>query len=131
MRIFLDTNVLISALMGHGLCRDLLGRLVLEDTVVLGEPVLAEVHRVLSEKFKVADSLWREVEHTLAAFERAPASNHEIDLPIEDADDILVVACAVTANVELIVTGDKELLELGRIEGIPIVTPRQCWMMRW
>ena len=54
--MFPDTNVLVSALMGRGLCRDLLGRLIIEHTVVIGAPVREELRRVLLTKFRVPET---------------------------------------------------------------------------
>jgi predicted nucleic acid-binding protein len=52
------------------------------------------------------------------------------DLPlvtgvVRDPNDDMVVACALAANADFIVTRDKDLLSLGTYEGIRIVTPRQ------
>jgi len=44
-----------------------------------------------------------------------------------DADDDHVLACALAAGAELIVSGDKHLLDLGgQYQGIPIFTPAQA-----
>lgn len=52
------------------------------------------------------------------------------DLPpvtgvVRDPNDDMVVACALEADADYIVTRDKDLLSLGTYEGIRIVTPRQ------
>jgi predicted nucleic acid-binding protein len=41
-----------------------------------------------------------------------------------DADDDVVLATAVAAGASLIVTGDQDLLVIGRHNGIDIVSPR-------
>lgn len=116
--------------MGHGLCHDLLDRLILEHSVLLGEPVHEELHRILTRKFRVPSSLWRELDSRLCEFEQAPAvPGLQVDASIKDADDIAVLASAVAASADLIVTGDNELLDIGSVEKIRIVSPRQCWMM--
>jgi hypothetical protein len=51
VRIFLDTNVLASALATRGLCADLLHQLLLAHTLVISSEVLAELERVLFIKF--------------------------------------------------------------------------------
>jgi predicted nucleic acid-binding protein len=45
---------------------------------------------------------------------------------IEDPDDDAVLACAVAAKVDLVVSGDPHLVQLEQYEGIPIVTPAQA-----
>ena len=47
------------------------------------------------------------------------------DVPIpanlRDPDDLVVLSCAATVPVDLIVSGDKDLLVLGEYSGIPIM----------
>jgi putative PIN family toxin of toxin-antitoxin system len=128
MRLFLDTNVFASALMGRGLCHDLLDRIILDHTVVLGAPVQVELHRILLEKFHIPLDLWRKLDAHLRAFEQAPTADMTLDAKIPDADDIPVLACAAGAKVDVIVTGDKALPALGSINGIPILSPRETWL---
>lgn len=40
-------------------------------------------------------------------------------------EDDLVLAAAESANVDYLITGDSQLLDLGAHEGIPIITARQ------
>jgi predicted nucleic acid-binding protein len=40
---------------------------------------------------------------------------------LRDADDVHVLACAVSAGADAIVTGDSDLLALGEFAGIPII----------
>lgn len=128
MKIFLDTNVLASALMGHGLCRDLLDRIVIDHTVLLDEPVREELRRILTGKFRVPVSLWQKLDVRLERFERAPAADIALDVEIPDPDDIPVLAYAAAIPADIIVTGDKALLELQSVKNIPILSPRQIWM---
>ena len=41
---------------------------------------------------------------------------------LRDPDDAAVLACAVAAHADFIVSGDKDLLSLGAFEGIPIIS---------
>lgn len=127
MRIFFDTNVLASALMGHGLCHDLLDRALIGHAVLLGAPVHEELYRILTSKFRVPADLWRELDMKLREFEQAPSATTSLDTPIPDPDDIPILACAVAAKVDVFVTGDKAVLDLKTVEGIPILSPRQLW----
>lgn len=49
-----------------------------------------------------------------------------IDLPynLRDTDDLAVLSCAIAVPVDLIVSGDKDLLVLGQFRGIPILNSR-------
>lgn len=127
MRIFFDTNVLASALMGHGLCHDLLDRALIGHSVLLGVPVLEELRTVLTRKFHVSPDLWHELESRLSELEQTPAATRPLVMAISDPTDLPILACAVSASADVFVTGDKALLELGAIENIPILSPRELW----
>jgi predicted nucleic acid-binding protein len=45
---------------------------------------------------------------------------------IDDPDDDAVLACAVAAKVDLVVSGDPHLVKLAHYEGIPIVPPAEA-----
>ncbi|EQD36000.1 PilT protein domain protein [mine drainage metagenome] len=121
------TNVLASGLMDHGLCHDLLDRILIEHTVLLGAPVYEALHRILTSKFRVPAELWHQLESGLRAFEHAPSVATPLDVPIPDPDDIPILACAVAAKADVFVTGDKALLDLCKVEDMPILSPRQLW----
>ena len=42
----------------------------------------------------------------------------------EDPDDNRILECALAADADVIVSGDRHLLKLGAYEGITILTPR-------
>lgn len=46
------------------------------------------------------------------------------DLPIQDQDDAAIVAAAVGAGAEVLVTGDHELQGLKNIGNVRIISPR-------
>jgi uncharacterized protein len=126
MRVFLDTNVLASALTSRGLCAELFERVVLSHELILGEPVIAELLRVLATKLKVPPAQLKQVRADLDDFESAPASGRSLSVRVHDRDDIPILACAIAARVDCFVTGDKALL-LGEVEGLPFLSPRQLW----
>ena len=63
----------------------------------------------------------------LREFELAPASGDLGKIRFRDAADRKVLACAVAAQVDIIVTGDKALQDLAVVGAIPIVSPRVFW----
>ncbi|MGB5423499.1 MAG: hypothetical protein WBN03_15155 [Desulfobacterales bacterium] len=50
-----------------------------------------------------------------------------VTLDIKDKDDIPILSIALNGNAELFVTGDKELLELKKIQSMRIISPRNFW----
>lgn len=127
MKVFLDTNVLVSALATRGLCADLYERLLTEHEVVIGEPVVLEVLDILQRKFRATGELLVKVEVELRLLRVIPAQAVAPALPIRDVDDPWIIACALQADVDYFVTGDAELLTLGRVGNLTIISPRTCW----
>jgi len=127
MRVFLDTNVIASATATRGLCADVLRLAVEFEDLVVSDHLLAEVQRILRDKFGapadlVADVVWLLRTDTILA-ETKPLA----DVPLADVADIAIVSAAVNGGANLLVTGDKEILGLGRVGGLEIVSPRQYW----
>lgn len=127
MRVFLDTNVVVSALATRGLCADLYERLLTEHELLIGEPVITEVLDVLARKFGAGPALLSKVELELRLLEVLPSQLRAPDLPIQDREDPWILACALAGKPDIFVTGDAELLALGNVERMPILSPRRCW----
>jgi uncharacterized protein len=127
VKVFLDTNVVVSALATRGLCADLYERLLTGHEIVIGEPVILEVLDILQRKFRAGKDLLAKVEAELRLLRVIPAQSVAPSLPIRDADDPWIIACALEAGVDCFVTGDAELLTLGQVNNLPIISPRVCW----
>lgn len=131
MRVVADTNTLVSGLLWHGNPRRVLdaaraGTLQMSTTAAL----LAELEEVLQRpKFAQRLSLAGVASHTLvlgyAALARLVEPAEIAPVIIADPDDDAVLACAVAARAEIIVSGDGHLLDLKEYEGISIVTAAQ------
>ena len=127
MKIFLDTNVLASALGTRGLCEDVLRETLASHELIISKALLRELERVLIKKFKVPTAI---VDNTIAFLKQASTeANHKssMKIPIHDKDDIIILSDAIEGNTGLFVTGDKELLELKKIDKMKVVSPREYW----
>jgi putative PIN family toxin of toxin-antitoxin system len=95
--------------------------------LVLLEPVLNELTRILSAKFGFeADEVAQALEllaDIAVDVQRSPAGS---PAPVTgDPDDDLILACAVESSADVLVSGDRRhLLPVGRYQGIRIVTPQ-------
>jgi predicted nucleic acid-binding protein len=49
------------------------------------------------------------------------------DIRIQDEDDLVILSSALNGNADLFVTGDRELLDFGKVENMEIVSPRMFW----
>jgi uncharacterized protein len=127
VRVALDTNVLVSAVATRGLCADVFNLLVAEHELVLGEMVLAEVTRVLREKIRVPRKLAEEYVSRLREQSFVVARAEILHLALRDKSDIPVLAEAMAGKAEILVTGDKDLLDFSEALPIMILTPRGLW----
>jgi len=127
-RAVLDTNVLIGALLFPGGMTDKALSLCLAGTarLVTSEVLLAELYGVLSEKFGVSAKDGRAAVSFIRSVAEVVTPGIVLDVVKADPDDNAVLECAVWAEVDVVVTGDKaHLLPLKAFRGIPILTPRQ------
>lgn len=127
MRVFLDTNVLVSAFATRGLCADVLRVVIAEHELVVGEVVLQELRKVLLGKFRVPPEQVAQVEDLLHSYEVVPRTATMDPLELRDKADRWVLANARAGNVEVIVTGDADLLDVAGKAGVRIISPREFW----
>ena len=127
MKIFLDTNVLISAYTARGICADLLRFILAEHELLTGEVNLQELRYVLRDRFHVSPELIAAVEAELRDEHIVPKPTKPSPLPIRDPDDLWVLASAVDGQADLLVTGDQDLLAIANQAPLTIVDPRGCW----
>ena len=131
MRAVVDTNLLVSYLITH---RSPIAELI-DAHLARGDFVLLTSHVMLEELDRVLQypRLHRYYDaQTRIRFVALVASLSEIvDLPEEvpricrDPDDDWVIACAVAGDADVIVTGDRDLLDLVQVNRIPILSARQ------
>lgn len=130
MKVFLDTNVLVSAVGTRGLAADLL-RLVLDKhELVTSESVLEETERVLTRKFGMTADQVASVLRFLRRFPVQPKPPHPAQLELNDEDDLWILQEAIDSKADLLVTGDAAFRSAAAQVPRPhIVTPREFWEM--
>jgi len=124
VRIVLDTNVLIAALLARGTCHELLEHCVVRHELITSEFILHELRQKLVEKFKYPDALSDEAIAVLRSRMKVitPSS---LAIPVcRDGDDDNILAVAVDASSDFIITGDNDLLVLHPYEAVAILSPR-------
>jgi len=123
LRVVLDTNVLVSALVGHGKSRRLLTKLFEGHEIVSSKQMLAELEDVLSRR-KFGFTRHQLDEFLLIMVRRSIVATvmECAEIITEDPDDDVVLATALEGEAGYIVSGDKHLLRLKEFKGIKIVT---------
>jgi uncharacterized protein len=125
-RVVADTNVLVSALQFGGKPKQLLDLAVDGQLdLALSEPILGETLRVLREKFRRTAEDLREADKQLRVVCRIVIPTESIMAVDADPSDDRVLECAVAADAEVIVTGDKHLLALESFRGIAVQRVRE------
>jgi putative PIN family toxin of toxin-antitoxin system len=127
VRVFLDTNVLVSAFASRGLCADLLELVLIEHDLIVGENVVRELAKALRDKVKLPTARSTEIVDFVASEATLVVGKVEPVAAMVDADDALVLAEALAGQAEMFVTGDAALLKLAAIESLKLVSPRQFW----
>ena len=127
MRVFLDTNIIVSAFATRGLCADLFRKILAAHTLVTSEYILAETQNVLARGFKVPEETVIEIIALLRRQEKVITPATLPQLSIRDLDDLPVVAAAIEAKADYLVSGDKDILSLIPLNDIKTATPREFW----
>ncbi len=115
MRVMIDTNVLVSALLfRNSQMSQLIEKLTDEHEIVLCTHIINELHRVFEEKFSHKKKV---LEHFLSIFPYdlfyTPRSIDTSDYPsIRDKTDLPVLVSAILADVDVIITGDCDFHEV-------------------
>ena len=128
MRVVLDTNTVVSALLFSGISSKLVSLwqkgLI---TPVLSREILDEYLRVLSyPKFDLSEGEIKElIQEEILPYAEVVKPKRRLRVVQRDPSDNKFVECAVAGKARVIISGDKELLSLGRYRQIRIQSPAQ------
>lgn len=122
MKVVFDTNVFVSAFIVSGSKG--------EDAFLLAQrrkidlyssvPILTETARILRAKFNQSELDVTAALKTIGRAATIVRPSRKVSV-LEDVPDNRILECAVSAQADLIVTGDHHLLALREFEGIPLV----------
>ena len=128
MRIALDSSVLIAANISRaGTCAELLEDLLLHHDLVISEFILEELNRTLIEKFRYPR---RDADQVVTFLRRVGTMVVPADLPADlcrDPEDMPILGTAVAGKCALLVSVDRDLLDVQAIQNIPIIRPGEFW----
>jgi len=125
IKIVLDTNVLISAIVFGGKPRKIMES-IFEGSVnlILSREILDELEGVLCrKKFGMSPQVVRNISNELESLCDIVVPECRIVVMTSDPYDNMILECATEAKADYIVSGDAHLLDLCEFEGIKIVNP--------
>jgi putative PIN family toxin of toxin-antitoxin system len=127
VRILLDTNVLVAAFTTRGICQDVLQIVLAEHQLLVGQTVLTELERVLEGKLRMPAHQVEEALTFISEYAEIVRPTAPATWPGRDPDDQWIAAAALDGTADMLVTGDKDLLEAEHVTNLRIVTPRGLW----
>jgi putative PIN family toxin of toxin-antitoxin system len=126
VRVFLDSNVLISAFTTEGVSSTLFDGLNLDHHIIVSPLVLSEFERILIQKFGVNPTDVQSYVRDIAANSEVIDPPYAREYAVRDPDDVDILAAALKGNADVLVTGDKDLLDMPN-PPIPILRPRTLY----
>jgi putative PIN family toxin of toxin-antitoxin system len=127
VRIALDSSVLIAAHISRaGVCAELLEDVLLHHELVISDFILGELAR------KLIDNNFpkRDADLVDAFLRRVSIVVRPADLPSDlcrDPTDVPVLGTAVVGECALLISVDRDLLDMQMIQAIPIIRPGEYW----
>jgi putative PIN family toxin of toxin-antitoxin system len=129
MRILFDTNVLVSAFIGSGMCYEVIDHSIDEHQIYYTDFIIAEFRKILKDKFHYPESLIKDFVKFITNFFIKGQTADIIENICRDSDDDQVLADALQNEIAVLVTGDKDLLDLKTYKGIKIISPQEYWKL--
>jgi putative PIN family toxin of toxin-antitoxin system len=127
MKVVVDTNVVVSGVFFGSMPSRVLEAWRDGKIDLVFSPDILEEYRRVGEHLET-----QFVDVSLAPFLALLVMNAEIvdppDLPEQvsrDPDDEKFIACAIASNCRLIISGDRDLLDVSGYQGVKVVTPRE------
>lgn len=127
MKVFLDTNVLVSAVATRGLCSDVLREVLRHHHLIISPELLTELENVFRKTLGLPQNMIFEFIEVIKQDSQLSTPSPLLKVNIKDKDDLLMLSSALNGGVDLFITGDKELLGLQSIRNMGIVSPRMFW----
>ena len=127
MKIFFDTNVLIAAFVAHGVCSDLFEHCLTEHTICISQQVPDKFSEKVVKKLRfpkpLMDSVITFLRKNTVSLSYSPLSSSIC----RDPDDDNILTAAISGKVDCLISGDEDLLVLKKVQGIPILKPKDFW----
>jgi len=123
VKVVFDTNVFVSALtLPGGRGDQALGKIIEgEDSLAISKSIIDELLSVLARKFGRDREELARVAVFLSNLGELVEPREAVTI-LADEPDNRILECALTAQAQVIVTGDRAMLALGEVQGIRIVS---------
>jgi len=127
MKVFFDANVIISGFATRGYSFDVIKDAVYKHEVYYTEHLLKEIQRVLPSKFPLSGRVIHFAIFIIKKYFTKSKTAGAVEKICRDPDDNQILADALMNNIDVIITGDRDLLVLKTHKGIKIISPKEYW----
>ncbi|MBI1869969.1 MAG: putative toxin-antitoxin system toxin component, PIN family [Chlamydiae bacterium] len=127
IKVVLDTNILISAIVFGGKPKKILEMAIKgKISIAVSHPLIQELRGVLEgNKFQYPEEATEIILTELISVGEMVSPTEKISVISNDPPDNRILECAITAKANCIVSGDHDLFTLKEFQGIPIYTADQ------
>ena len=119
----------MSAVATRGLCADILHLVLAEHDLFTSETVLGELQDVLRRKLKLPEATLKELDKFLRQNGTLVGKGATPSVEVRDKSDAVILAEAMAGDADVLVTGDRDLLDIAAKAPLPILAPRGLWEM--
>ena len=126
MRVVFDTNIFISAFVIPGSLAEKAILKIIEgkDSLLISKGIINEVLSVLSSKFARDREGLSHVAVTLSELAELVKPGRRVKIFMDEPDN-RILECAIYGEADLLVTGDKEMLQLREYKGVKIISLKE------
>ena len=125
MKILFDTNVLIAGFINKGTCRDVILIAPTIHQVYYTDFIISELQNVLKDKFEVSEPTIKRFLLLIKKYFNRGEAAPVIPRVCRDVSDNQILADASFNNVDMVITGDTDILEIETYQGIKMISPRE------
>jgi len=129
VKILFDANVIISGFVSQGYSFDVIKDAANKHEVYCTEYLIKETQKNLSTKFPLSHEAVKSIISTVKKQFTEGKTANIIEKISRDPKDDQILADAVINEIDVIITGDKDLLELKNYKGIKIIMPKDYWKL--
>lgn len=128
MRVVLDTNVLISAILWDGsVAQKMLYNFIERDVEIFSSvAALQEFQNVLKRDFDYNADAVEQITEILFTFIKLIEPNEKLEVVKDDPDDNKILECAIASSSDYIISYDKHLTSIDTFRGIKIIRPNDA-----
>ena len=125
IKVVLDTNVFISAILFGGNSRIILNEVIAGKLkLFISEEILIEIQDVLArKKFDFSPEITRYIITEIEQISEIVYPKIEHNIVLKNPDDNMIIDCAIESKVDYIISGDKDLQDIIFYKKIEIISP--------